>query len=85
MGNLKVACIEVVVCEHTAAHRAYENSVIDNSQVFHGFGDQLVKNTVTATGAIVRAVFLGSGLVLVYIREALWLSEYCLFHYFTSP
>ncbi len=54
--RLDVAHIEVVVAEHRAADRRDENGVVLQTEFVDGFGNQLVRNAVTAAGTVMRLV-----------------------------
>jgi hypothetical protein len=51
--GLNVAYIEIVISEDGATHRVYQDSPVLDAKIDYGFGNELVKNAVTATRTIV--------------------------------
>jgi hypothetical protein len=54
--HLDVANVEVIIGEHGAADGTDEDGAVLQAQVGDGFGNQLVRNAVTAARAVVRLV-----------------------------
>src|SRR5579884_3886457 len=68
VGHLDVADIEIIVGEHGAADWADENGAVLDPEILEGFRDELVCDTVSATGTVV-GLLLEVRLALVKIVE----------------
>ena len=68
MRDLHIAHVEIVVGKNGAADRTDENGVVLHSHFLQSFGNQLVRDAVSATRAVVR-LLLEVGFAFVEVVE----------------
>ena len=57
MSHLHISNIKIVVGKHRTAHRTDEDSLILQAQFFDGLSDQLMRDAMAASRAVVGLLF----------------------------
>ncbi len=81
VGYLHVAHVEVVVGEYRAANRTHQDCAVLQAEVGERFGDQLVDDSVSAAGAVVRLLLQFSlAFVAIVERRRFLMNYFVAFH-----